>query len=189
MASYGLATKDLVELMVEQSELCQAMLSSFKKLGTSDFFFGRPTILSSEHYYLEKSRNLSILDVRQLRDVVVQMRREKNELDAKDHAIMKSIMDKNQSGALLTRDVRIAHDINESIWGQESLEGDLKETSSAIHQRIEAEQDQLGIHVHEGLTKKTDSLLQNLSRFRSTILCGPSLSGKSTILKVNFHSF
>ena len=50
-------------------------------------------------------------------------------------------------------------------------------------------QDELEIHVHDGLPKKTQSFLINMSRSRATMLCGPSFSGKSTIISVNITIF
>ena len=123
-------------------------------------------------------------DMRLLRDVVVQVRKRKNEVDANnDKAIVKSVMVKIQLGSLLQRDTTIATNINDHIWGEGNLEED-GDDEATLRSKIEAAQDDLGIHLHDWLVKKTDSLRNSLERFRATILCGPSMSGKSTLLKV-----
>lgn len=119
------------------------------------------------------------------------MRKLKNEpdyADSADNAIVKALISQSQNGTLYGRDVKIAEEINETIWGEDSV--CLREYQTGdINKALEASKDTLFIHVHPSLSAKTSSLLLNLSVHRAVVVCGPSLSGKSTMIKVLLNYF
>ena len=124
-----------------------------------------------------------------MKEVVVQMRKLKNEPDyseADDKAIVKTLIAQSQNGNLYGRDITIAEEINDTVWGQDSIT--LKDYQAKdISECLEANKDKLMIHVHQSLLAKTSSLLLNLTMNRAVVICGPSLSGKSTMIQVFMH--
>ena len=48
---------------------------------------------------------------------------------------------------------------------------------------LEKHQEELDVVVHQALVQKTESFLSSITHSRAVVLCGPSFSGKSTILK------
>ena len=81
----------------------------------------------------------------------------------------------------------LAKDIGDVIWNTSKAKLD-EDNYEDIKDVMNKAQDELEIHVHDGLPKKTQSFLINMSRSRATMLCGPSFSGKSTIISVNIIS-
>ena len=81
----------------------------------------------------------------------------------------------------------LAKDIGDVIWNTSKAKLD-EDNYEDIKDVMNKAQDELEIHVHDGLPKKTQSFLINMSRSRATMLCGPSFSGKSTIISVNIFS-
>ena len=82
----------------------------------------------------------------------------------------------------------LAKDIGDVIWNTSKAKLD-EDNYEDIKDVMNKAQDELEIHVHDGLPKKTQSFLINMSRSRATMLCGPSFSGKSTIISVNITIF
>ena len=154
LKSFGIVADDVAASMEEQSDLCSALLSTPKEL-----------------------------DMRQLRDVVIQMRKVKNESDESNEAIMKALMERVQAGCLYARDTGIAKEINGVIWNDAKVDLD-EENCEEIKEVLKKAETELDIYVHDGLPKKTQSFLINMSRSRATMLSGPSFSGKSTIISV-----
>ena len=154
LKSFGIGADDVAASMEEQSDLCSALLSTPKEL-----------------------------DMRQLRDVVIQMRKVKNESDESNEAIMKALMERVQAGCLYARDTGIAKEINGVIWNDAKVDLD-EENCEEIKEVLKKAETELDIYVHDGLPKKTQSFLINMSRSRATMLSGPSFSGKSTIISV-----
>ena len=145
----------VVSAILRQADLCEALLSTMRKL-----------------------------DMRQLIQILVNMRKAKNEVeDEEDCAIVNGLVQQTLSGTLPARDMMISQEINLDTWGKDVYKP--TELEFQTKDFLEKYQDKLDIVVHESLISKTESFLRNLNCGRATALCGPSFSGKSTIINVS----
>ena len=122
--------------------------------------------------------------MRQLIAIIVQMRRLKNEVEETDEAILRGLVEQTLSGTLPARDLFISEELNREILGKESF----RRREVRLKDFLEENKSSLDIVVHDGLVSKTESFLLSASTMRATALCGPSFSGKSTIIQVNDDS-
>ena len=118
--------------------------------------------------------------MRQLISIIVQMRRLKNEVEESDQAILRGLVEQTLSGTLQARDLFISEELNREILGKDSF----RRRETRLQDFLEENKSGLDIVVHEALVSKTESFLLSVGTMRATALCGPSFSGKSTIIRV-----
>ena len=121
--------------------------------------------------------------MRQLIAITVQMRRLKNEVEETDEAILRGLVEQMLSGTLPARDLYMSEEINRQILGKDSF----RRREDRLKDFLEENQSSLDIVVHDGLVNKTEGFVLSVSTRRATALCGPSFSGKSTIIEVGSH--
>lgn len=107
----------------------------------------------------------------------------KNETEESDNAILRGLFEQSMAGTLPARDLHMSAELNKAILGEETLDQSNNE-STKLRQFVEEEQNSLKIVVHDPLISKTASFLTSISTMRATALCGPSFSGKSTIINL-----
>ncbi len=153
----GLSSQDIVDSVLQYSDICQEVLSTTKRL-----------------------------DMRQLVTLIIQMRRIKNDDEGhSEKAILRGLFEQSLSGSLPAKDLHIHERINSHILGEQSLiKLDQFKDLKAFLQEHEA---LLDIVTHEKLVQKMHSFLQCVSTCRAIVLCGPSSSGKSTIINVRLE--
>ena len=121
--------------------------------------------------------------MRQLIAITVQMRRLKNEVEETDEAILRGLVEQMLSGTLPARDLYMSEEINRQILGKDSF----RRREDRLKDFLEENQSSLDIVVHDGLVNKTEGFVLSVSTRRATALCGPSFSGKSTIIEVRSY--
>ena len=118
--------------------------------------------------------------MRQLVSFVTQMRKSKNEVEEGDKAILRGLIDQALIGTLPIRDLHMSGELSQEILGQESYQKD----EYKLRDFLEENQTELDIVIHDAMVKKTESFLHNVNSMKAVAICGPSFSGKSTIISV-----
>ena len=103
-----------------------------------------------------------------------------DEIEETDEAILRGLVEQTLSGTLPARDLYMSEELNRKILGKDSF----RRREVRLKDFLEENKISLDIVVHDGLVSKTESFLLSVGTMRSTALCGPSFSGKSTIIQV-----
>lgn len=70
------------------------------------------------------------------------------------------------------------------IWGKVSSEGDLRPEEQQIDSLVAACYEEMGLTENSHQQTKIKSLIYGLMNHQSTIICAPTMNGKSTAIKV-----
>ena len=106
-------------------------------------------------------------DMRQLLEVVYQMRHIKNDSTADDMKILKELVEQKQSGSLPARDAVAAKEISTHTWGNnhENTPSVIEDSEKTLQPFLEKHQEELDIVIHDSLVQKTQVGSHTLEKY------------------------